>query len=399
MLRHTPYKIATHHTHEQGRIFSWLSLITGIGNGIVFTIFPLILLEKLQSESSVGYYYSIIAVIILVASIYSTVVFQKFSKVTIAKATLFLTILALLSMTFAEQIWHIAGLDIPRIICIITFGVALNIFISDFTKKKDLGKAEGKFYMFSNIGLLIGPLIGGYASKYFGHSSIFVFAAIFYIIALVLFQYQHIYQKHPHIEHGTHKEGIGELFSNIKSYFKNKEFRKVFLVSLGLNFWWKVSIIYIPLEISNLGFSDNIVGWVIALSAVPLILLERFAGKFADNRSIRLSITLGFSILAFFAFFFPLLYSKPYLLLLAFCAVNIGAAWIEPIKETYFFKIAKKSEREKFFGIYNASQPISSILSPLLCGFLYSLGGSNGLWIGTGAFLGLFILNGLWIKK
>jgi len=399
MLRHTQYKVATHHTHPEGRIFSWLTLLTAIGNGIVFTILPLILFEKLQNESYVGYYYSSVAVIILFASIYSTLIFQKFSKVLIAKTALLVAIFALIGMTFAEAIWHIAGFDIPRIICVISFSVALSIFISEFTAKKNLGQEEGRYYTFMNIGLLIGPLLGGYASRYFGNRSVFILAAIFYTLALLILLYQHLYQKNPHITHGKHEEGIKELLGNVKQYFHNKEFRKVFLVALGLNYWWCVSLVYIPLEISNLGYPDNVVGWIIALMALPLIFLEKFVGRFADRRGVRVSVLIGFSLLVFFILTFPLFYATPIILLIAFCLVNIGAAWIEPLQETYFFKVAKPEEREKFYGIYNSAQPLSSILSPAIGGFLYAIGGSTGLWIGTAAFLGLFIFNGLRIKK
>ena len=399
MLRHPQYKVATHHQHPDGRIFSWLSFIAAIGNSIVFTILPLILFEKLQNESLVGYYYSIIAVVVLGASIYSTLIFQKFSKVLIAKVALVITIACLFALSFAQTLWQIGGLDIPRIICIITFGVALSIFIDDFTERKNLAKAEGRYYMFYNMGLVIGPIIGGYSAKYFGNQSVFLFAGFFYILVLAVFLYQHIYQKNPHIVHGKHKEGIPELFTNIKQFFVNKEFRKVFLVALGLNYWWCVSVVYIPLEIKNLGYGENIVGWIVAASALPLVLMERFTGKFGDKRGVRTPVILGFSILVLFLLGFPFLYSIPVVALLAFCLVNIGPSFIEPLQETYFFKVAKNNEREKFFGIYNSAQPLSSILSPLIGGLLYAAAGSTGLWIGTGLFLSMFILNGLRIKK
>ncbi len=399
MLRHTQHKIATQHQSPDGRIFSWMSLITAIGNGIFFTIFPIILFDKLQNESFVGYYYSAIAVIILFACIYSTILFQKYSRVLIAKVALIGTATVLFAMTLLEQVWSLGGLDIIRNISIITLGVALSIFVDDFTERKNLAKAEGKFYMFNNIGLLIGPVLGGYSAKYFGDSSIFVLAGFFYVIALFVFLYQHIYQKNPHITHGKHKEDIRELFLNIKIFFHNKEFRKVFILAFGLNYWWAVSLIYIPLEIKNLGFGDNIVGWVVALMAIPLILFERNTGRVADRRGIRFPATFGFSLLVLFVLSFPLLYFKPILALIAFVVVNFGAAWIEPLQETYFFKVAKKEEREKLYGIYNAAQPFSSIVSPFIGGFLYFLGGAKGLWFGTAGFLLLFVFNALRIKK
>jgi len=399
MLRHTQFKIKTHHREPDGRIFSWLSMITAVGNSIVFTILPLILFEKLQNESLVGYYYSIIAVVVLGASIYSTLLFQKFSKVRIAKAALTIAILALFGLTFADTIWHIGGLDIPRVICLITFAVALSIFIDDYTDRKNLAKAEGKFYMFYNIGLLIGPVIAGYTAKYLGTQYVFIFAGLFYLLALLVFVYQHIYQKNPHIVHSTHEEGISELFLNIKEFFKNREFRKVFLVALGINYWWCVSIVYIPLEVKNLGFGENVVGWIVAASAIPLILLEKITGKFGDKHGVRRPVILGYSLLVLFILSFPFFYSLPIVTLIAFCLVNIGASFIEPLQETYFFKVAKNNEREKFFGIYNSAQPLASILSPLIGGLLYAAGGSVGLWIGTGLFLSLFIVNGLTIRR
>ncbi|MFC1659751.1 MFS transporter, partial [Pseudomonadota bacterium] len=262
--------------------------------------------------------------------------------------------------------------------------------------KSELALNEGYYYLYSNIGWLFGPLIAGYAAKIFGNESVFIITSICFSIVLIYFLQQKFIPDQISIKN---KEKFSEILSNFKNFFGNIELRKVFIISLGLNFWWAISWIYIPLSVENLGFNQDVVGLVMSGGILPLILLEGWVGKRADKKGIRLYILFGFMFLSVVTLLFPSASKYPIILFILFALVNIGAAFIEPLTEVYFFKTVKCKNRERFFGTYTTAGHISNIFGPIIGSLLIILNQNmNTLWIGTSFILFLFFLQSTKIK-
>jgi MFS-type transporter involved in bile tolerance (Atg22 family) len=79
--------------------------------------------------------------------------------------------------------------------------------------------------------------------------------------------------------------------------------------------------------------------------------------------------------------------------------VNIGSAFIEPVKEIYFFKIVEKKDEEQLYGIYNASYPVAYILAPMAGATLLGSFGMNGIWLGSAFVFILMTFTALTIDK
>lgn len=398
MLRHYTKKLRIPHNHPKGKFLTLMAILTGIGKSSFVTIFPLILLSKLHNQSYVGFYFSLIAVIGLLASLFSTHLFQKFSKKIIFKYSLLFSFITLMLMTIANTIWHLGGFDIVRAICIIFIGISLSLYIKDFSTKSSLAQKEGLFFKYLNIGWFIGPLLAGFTAKYFGNESVFILSGMFYLTALIIFLIQNKNLELKNKNDEKYDESIKSLFKTIFEFFKIKEFQKVFLVSLGFHFWWAIIGIYIPLHIKSLGFGQDVLGMVISASILPLIIMEPYIGKKASKFGVKRYIFWGFFILSTISATFIYLNQLPLLLLSLFVLINFGIAYIEPLKDTYFFEVAKKSEAEKYYGIYNTAFPIAYIFGPILGSFLIMLGGLNLLWAGTSLVLFIFMLFATRIK-
>ncbi len=399
MLKLSNQKIKIPHKHPKSRIFLIIAIIIGIANSSFVTILPLIINSKLKDESQVGLYIAFISIIGLLTSIFSTYFFQKFSKKLIIKIALFITFLSLVLMTITNNLLHLVILDILRAIGVLTIGISLSLYIKDFSTKQNIAKHEGFYYFSINIGWLIGPILAGIVAKNFGNQSIFTLSAIFYLIAFLIVLSQEHKIKNKVIQSNQQNKTILSIFTNISDFLKNKEFIKVFIVSSGLNFWWVMGAIYIPLHISNLNYSQQVVGFVVSLGILPLILLESYIGKNAGSSGVKKYIILGFLILSAGTSSFIFLNSWPLILFSMFVLINIGSALIEPLQETYFFEVAKKQEHEEYYGTYNSAKPITNIIGALLGSLFYMLGGIEFVWIGSSVILFLFMTAALFIKN
>lgn len=379
--------------------FAWMALLIGIGNAAFWTIFPLILDDVVGDESKVGLYYSALSVISLVASILSTALFTRVSKVKIMHVTMILAIVMLVGMTFVEKLFHIAGLDVPRAVCVLLFTTCLSLFVYDFSTKERLALDEARYYLFANIGWVVGPVVGGTIAKLYGNQSIFIFVSAWFALALLYFTHMHLVVRHPHLHHGTHDITVRDLFANLVEYMRTLSLLKVLGVALGLNFWFTISAIYIPLAIEDMGYGQDVVGLVITGSMVPLMLLEGPVGKVAAKVGIRLPVMCGFFVLATVTALYGSLSPWPAALLFAFAAVNVGAAMIEPLQETFFFQSVKKKDVGRFFGIYNTAEPIASITGPLMASIAFGIGGYASIWVFLSGAMMVFLFISLFIPK
>lgn len=387
MIHHHTRKVATHHLHHHGRVFAILALIIGVANGAFWTMFPLILHYILGSVSQVGFYHAMIACVSFVTSLCSAVLFSRFSKVGIMHVSFGIIIASFILMTVANTIWHLGLFDILRAICLMIIGISLSLFVRDFAGKTSLAKDEGRYYLFANMGWFVGPVLGGVCMQFLGKESVFLLAAFLYSCAFFLFVHQHLVKKHPHLHHGKHFEPVHELLRNLWEFVKNREFRIVFLIALGLNFWWAVFYIYGPLRIAAMDFSSTVVGAVMSASILPLILLEYGIGKRGDIVGVKRYIICGFCMLAAFVLSFFFLEQWPLILILSFVLVNIGAAFIEPLHGVYFFKAVAKKDCARFFGIYNTADPIANVFGPLLMSSMIVWGGVTYAWMGVATIL------------
>ena len=395
------HKIAAHHKHDKGRIFAWMGLISSTGYASFLTMLPIIIAEKLHSDVYVGYYFAILAVISLAVSLLSGKILKRFSKITLTKTILAVLATIFFLLTFTTSIWNFAALDIGRVILISLFFIILAIFVRDFASEEEMALAEGRFFLFSNIGWVIGPLTGGFIAKTYGPESVFIFTAGCYIVLLGLFLQQHIIAKHPNIKNTTSKisttTNVGSISENINEYFKNKDLVTASIISFGMYFWWSISGIYIPIALKNLGFAPDVIGLIFALNVIPLILLEFHSSDGARQYGIKTYLVMGFSILSLCLILFTLA-SIPMLIKLMI-VINVGSAFIEPIKEIFFFKVVAPRDEERFYGIYSASYPIAYIIAPLFGSLMLFSFGINGIWLGAAVVFILITLVALTIDR
>ena len=394
MLRFISQKTATHHKLPTGRVFAWMALFNGMGAAAFAAIFPIILEEKFGSRSLVGGYFSLIAIVALMASLLATMIFQRFSKALVIKVMFSISVLFLVLMTFAEFAWQLGGLNIPKVLCIGVINLAMGLYVYEYSKKNELAIAEGRYYLFANIGWLIGPLLGGYVTKYFGDKSIFLLVSCCYLVAFVYFWHQHVVEKNPAVQEDSTPETFHMLFRHIKGFFHDRERVKVFGIVFGYNFWINLFLIFMPLVISSYGFGHDVVGWVLTCSILPFILLEELVGRAAQKYGVRNFIITGFAIITFCTVGLALGGAFPLLIIALFVLMNVGAACLEPLQETYFFHVVAPEEVHKYFGVYNISKPIAGLIGPMYAGAILAWNmGWGGMWAGialvTFVFLGL----------
>ena len=219
-------------------------------------------------------------------------------------------------------------------------------------------------YRASALGFLFGPLTGGFLANKFSYEFVFIITALILFIGLSYFYKLHIVQDHPAIINRK-KITTKKLIHNIKEYFENKNLRKVYFITIIFMLWISFKRLYIPLYIVLSGYIESLTGIILALSIIPLLLLEVKVGRYADKKGVRLPISLGFLIMGSI-FLITFFCSNPVINFFLLASVNLGAAFIEPLQEYYLFENMPKEKEEDLYGVYMTADPISFFLAPAI---------------------------------
>jgi len=141
----------------------------------------------------------------------------------------------------------------------------------------------------------------------------------------------------------------------------------------GVNLWWVLIYLFIPLMIIRSHLSELWVGYFLFGIAVPLILFEYVFAKWAGKHGFKKMFKVGYlivSVMAFSCFFVSNIYIILSLLILA----SIGMAMLESTTESYFLDILNKRDKCRFYGPYNTAinsgQLIGKIFGSVLLIFL-----------------------------
>lgn len=366
-----------------------------LGLAALNTIWSVYIDSFVNNMSLVGLLSAAFTAIAVFWLFFSTPIIEKYPESKILFYCLLGLIVSYVIFFFTENFLVFIGAAVLMVLMDVLRIESFGILFRDVAKISEIGKAEGLQYTFANMGWLIGPLLAGYMASLLGIRPVFLISVIAVVIALVLFKTVRIRHHKPKREP---KGALKTVFENTKSFLKNKNLRKMYLISGGLSAYWAIVYIYIPLFIIRAGLSHLWIGLFLSAIIIPLIAFEYPIGKLADKRGFKKFFVLGFGLLALFsisAFFIESIYA----ILLIFTLASIGAAFLEGTTEAYFFKTIKKSEEEKFYGPFKSSKYVFNAISKVVAAGVLFILPQNYIFIALAAEMLFFSVVAVFVKK
>lgn len=218
-------------------------------------------------------------------------------------------------------------------------------------------------YTFANIAWLIGPLIAGFVSEVLGINFVFFLASFFILTALLLF-------KIFHIKDNKIKKTLDTNFSkNFIDFFKSRERVLAYILGGGVNFWWSLIYLFIPLLIIK-SLHVSWVGYFLFAIAAPLVTTQYYFSKLAGKIGFKKIFKIGFlipSVFVLFCFFT----SNIYLIMLFLVLASFGLAMLESTTEAYFFDVLKGKQDLRFYGPYNTTIDVNHFIARIISSFIF----------------------------
>jgi DHA1 family multidrug resistance protein-like MFS transporter len=358
-------KIRTPHLNKEGRVFSWTSLLYGFSLGVLMPIFPTFVEMIIKEQSFVGYFYSAMSIAMIISGLLASYIFRKLPRMTVLYISLAVISLTTIFFAFINQFYQLFPFEFIRVSAELLVLTTLGLMLKDFTAAKNLGKTEGVFFLFNNIGWFLGPITGGVVAKYGGFEAAFVLSGLIMIVSLFYILHQHLVKRHPFLSLPAAKAVVNKGENNFKLFIKNGGRIGAYLVALALVIWFSFHAIALPLFVEKVGYGSDMSGLILSLSMLPLIIFEAGVGTYADKHGFKKPIVLGFFIIAFCMF--TVKFSPSFLLAtIFFILASVGVAFIEPLYNYYFFKNVSRDEEDRLYGIFMTASPVARFIGPAI---------------------------------
>ncbi|MFA5155747.1 MAG: MFS transporter [Patescibacteria group bacterium] len=315
-------------------------------------------LEQFVSVRTVSLFFAIANCLSVAAILLFPALIKNLGNYFLTKVTAALYLAALLGLTIAD------GPNIA-LISTILFSVTSNliwinmdILVESFSDNRATGRIRTAYFTAINLGWIMSPLFSAYLISRGQYTLSFLIAA-FMVAPFYLILVSQRRKLKDRIEYKS--EALPET---IKKMWRNRNLRGIFFVALLLSLFYSAAVIYVPLRLfQDLGMSWDTLGWIFSVMLVPFVLIEIPAGVIADKYLGEKEILFaGFAIIVIsLLLFYRIATPNAWLWAAVLFASRVGAALVESMRETYFFKIVDADE-VGYINIFRTTGPLGYII-------------------------------------
>lgn len=316
-----------------------------------------------HAGSNANVYFTLGSVFSIIGIFFVPSILRKFGN------TLTVAMLSLLSVALLAFIGlHTNGDMVPLAFSVyfslnILIVYGFDIFLEHYSQSVTTGRTRGLYQTINNIAWVLAPTLSGILIYKYGISSIYIIASVlvFLVFGLIVIKQRNFVDRH-YI--------AGNIFSVFHKLQNNVGLRDIFVINFILQFFYSVMVINSPIFLQSLGLSWKEIGLVFSGMLLAFILIQYPAGRIADKIGEKKFLIWGLSICSMATLAFAFLPKDFDLSKIVFIAIilfftRIGAALIEIMSDTYFFKRTSDSDTS-VISAYRILFPIGYIFGPIV---------------------------------
>jgi len=288
---------------------------------------------------------------------------RRFSNYHVNRLIFIVYIASLFGMTMANS-------PLTALVSIIFLSISTNllwigmdILVENFSANSSTGKTRTLYFTFINLGWILSPALTTFLIGKGTYTLSFFVSAILILPCLIIY----LWQKNNFTDK-VKKYKEEPLKQIVEKMHTNRNLRGIFWISFLLQLFYNSAVIYVPLYlVQNLGMSWQVLGPIFSIMLIPFIVLEIPAGIIADKYLGEKEILFfGFIILITSLFlFYYISVPTAWLWALVLFFSRIGAALVEAMKETYFFKIVDAKD-VSCINVFRLATPFAYIFGSAL---------------------------------
>ncbi len=273
-------------------------------------------------------------------------------------------------LTFFGLLIALSGLRLSDSPCIISLSfilyvmannvgiIALDIFVEHFSKDTATGKTRGLYLTTTNLAWMLSPFAAGVIIASFGYHGIYLFASFAVLLALmlsILFLRKFKDSVYTHLP----------ILTSWRKIRTHRDLRRIVSINFLLQFFFASMVIFsAPYLHTVMGYDWKSIGLIFTIMLAPFVLLQYPLGKLSDTRGEKKLLESSFLLIGLATAGFALITSHSIALFaLALFLTRVGAATVQVMADTYFFKCISDSE-PGVISIYRAMHPLAYVIAP-----------------------------------
>jgi len=279
------------------------------------------------------------------------------------------------------------------------YRLASDAMITDVVPAGERIGAYSILRMGNNIGVAVGPAIGGFIAAISYNISFAVTGVGMFLCGLliILFSIETMPKLTPLVEAGVPQvKGYGKAFKDrqLLGFLVANTFNRMASSAL-----WMLLAVYAK---TNFNISERLFGFIPTTNAVMVIFFQILVTRLVKKHPPALVMTLG----AFFygVAVFSVAFGRGFWAFwLCMVIATIGEMILLPTSTNYVSNLAPDDQRARYMSMYTITWSIGTALGPLIGGILNDQISPSATWIGTGILgfvgAGLFFLFARRTKK
>lgn len=243
-------------------------------------------------------------------------------------------ILSVIAFGYTSNQYFLATFFIAHFVLQTLLYICLNVFVESFSKHAETGSIRGLFLALLNIGILVSPVIGGTILSHFSFEVLYTVAALLLVPFMFLLHHYLLHIKEPAYH-------TIDMFGALKRAWGEHNLRAVLIAAFIMECFYATMIIYSPLYLQSIGISlSTYMAVILPFALIPLVVLPYELGYLADTKFGEKEILIGGLLLLAFTVFLCVVVtsSNPLVWIGIFVLSRIGAACVETMAFTYYFK-------------------------------------------------------------
>jgi MFS family permease len=235
-----------------------------------------------------------------------------------------------------------------------------DLIVEKFSKNASTGWIRGLYLTSANIAWVIAPALAGFILGENQYWRIYLAAALLLLPGLLIFVRKLEHFRDPLYRTIHFRRGLAAVW-------RTADLRYIFFISFLLYFFFTVMVIYTPIYLHEyIGFPWEKLGVMFSIMLVPFLLLEAWLGRVADRLLGEKELLIaGFIVIAFATGTLSFVTAPSFALWAGLLfATRVGAAMVESMTETYFFKKIGAGDAQ-MVSFQRTIRPFAGLVGPL----------------------------------
>ncbi|MBX4209324.1 MFS transporter [Candidatus Parcubacteria bacterium] len=342
-------------------------------------------LAKFAGDKLVGIIYAASSILAIAAFIEISEPLKRFGNFRTTIGLIFLEILSLAGLATGQSAIVIISSFILNFVSIALINFSLDVFLEEFSSNTKTGRIRGSFLSVINSAWLVSPLLASWILGDNIYGNMYAVSGILLVPMLLLVFFGLREVKDPFYNRLPFWKSFAEVWAD-------RDIKGILFIQFLLQFFYAWMVIYTPLYLhETVGFDWPTIGIIFTVMLLPFVMLEAPLGRLADRIGEKRALSIGFAIMGLATGAIAIVTDhNAWIWAGILFATRVGAATVEVMADTYFFKKVDATKTH-IITFSRMARPLAYVISPVVATILFTVFDMKGLFI----FLGLLMFYGL----